>query len=454
MESTNKPPLARREPGKAEKDQAALDFLPDADEIERRPYPKSAQITVHLLTLALIVFILWAIFSEIDEVVTARGRLVTPLPNIIVQPLETSIIQSIDVRIGQIVKKGGRLATLDPTFAQADESELRTRLLSLDIQTERLQAELSGVAQPGKRGAGLDSKLQAQLAAERQANFRAQLRKMQENIAQLQAAQETNRLDQKLLAERVKNLHEMEAMQEKLVSQNYAPPLRLLEERDKRMGVERELQLAKNKERELSSQLGALQAEKSAFEKAWRQKTMEDLLTTSRDRDALGEQLLKADKRHRMVELTSPVDAVVLDIAKLSQGSVARGAEPMFTLVPLEASLEGEVQISAADIGYVKNSDHVRVKLDAFPFQKHGVVNGKLRTISEDAFRRETSQGSDGYYIGRVAMEAQTLEKMPQGARLLPGMTLSAEIVVGKRSVISYLLWPLTKMMDESIQEP
>lgn len=449
MEPTNKPPVNNLHESK----DVAVDFLPDADEIERRPYPRAARLTLHLLALALGGFLIWAALSEVDQFVVARGRLVTPLPNIVVQPLETSIIQSIDVRIGQVVKKGERLATLDPTFAEADAAELQTRLQSLDTQAQHLQAELSGARMSGQEGSS-DARLQQQLAAERQANFRAQLRKLEENMAQIRASQETNRNDQQLLTARVKNLREIEAMQEKLVNQNFAPPVRLLEEREKRLGVERELQLAKNREQELVRQLAALEAEKAAFEKSWRQKTMEELLSTSRDREALSEQVLKADKRHRMVELVSPEDAVVLEIAKLSQGSVARGAEPMFTLVPIGSALEAEVQIEAGDVGYVKNGDTARLKFDAFPFQKHGALDGHLRTISEDAFRRDAGQNAGTYYIGRIDYGEEKLEKMPAGARLLPGMTLSAEIVVGKRSVLSYLLWPMTKMMDESIREP
>ena len=120
----------------------AIEFLPDADEIERRPLPASTRITLHVLVAAFVSFIMWATFSEVDLIVVAHGRLMTPLPNLVVQPLETSIIQSIDVRNGQIVKQGERLATLDPTFTEADESQLRTRLHSLDNQLQRMELSL------------------------------------------------------------------------------------------------------------------------------------------------------------------------------------------------------------------------------------------------------------------------------------------------------------------------
>ncbi|MBI5920078.1 MAG: HlyD family type I secretion periplasmic adaptor subunit [Betaproteobacteria bacterium] len=454
MEPANKPPVDQaRQAGKGA---TVVEFLPDADEIERSPLPRLAQITLHVLLVTLVSFLIWATFSEVDLIVTARGRLVTPLPNILVQPLETAIITSLDVRVGQVVKKGERLATLDPTFAEADQSQLRTRLSSLETQSQRLEAEISGKKGLNKPDANADTKLQAQLAAERQANYRAQMTKLEQNIARLRATIDTNQRDQQMLAERVRSLKEIEAMQEKLTSMQYGSRAKLLESQDKRLEVEREMLLARSREQELRRDLAANEAEKSAFEKSWRQKTMEDMLSTSRDREDLKEQLLKADKRQMLVTLVSPADAVVLEMAKLSQGSVARGGEPMFTLVPIASDLEAEVQVDALDVGYVKLGDVAQLKFDAFPYQRHGGITAKVRTISEDAFRRDATQAHspDAFYLSRIAMNDMQLKKMPEKARLLPGMTLSAEIVVGKRSVISYLLWPLTKALDESIREP
>ncbi len=444
------------------KDETEIDFLPDADAIERSPLPRYVRSTLHMLALALLCFIVWASLSQVEKVVLAKGRLVNPLPNIVVQPLETSIIQRIEVRVGQVVKKGQLLATLDPTFAQADETQLRTRLRSLDTQTAGLRAELAG--KPGAAGSGrsdsaslADELLQAQLSGERQANFEAQKSKMEQNIARLQAGLETNKRDQVILAQRVKALREVEAMQEQLVAEQFGAKMHLLDARDRRLGVERDMILQHNKLEELGRELAAAQAERAAFNKGWRQKMMEDLLAASRDRDGVNEQLAKADKRRQLVRLVAPADGVVLEIGKLSIGSVVREAEPLFTIVPLGAELEAEVQIDSLDIGYIKPGDLAHLKIDAFPYQAHGALDGKVRTISEDAFRRDTAnpgQGLDAYYLSRVGFGAGKLKKMAPQARLLPGMTLTAEIVVGKRSVMSYLIWPLTKAMNESIREP
>lgn len=459
MEPANKPSLRRglfSKGAKRAKAKTVVEYLPDADEIERSPVPRFAQITMHVLLASFASFAIWASLSQLDQVVVAQGRLVNPLPNVVVQPLETSIIQSVDVRVGQVVKKGESLATLDATFIQADETQLRLRLTSLETQIEGFGLELSGESSRSTPAVNADTQLQANLLLERKANYKAQQMKMQETAAKLRAALTTNKHDQQLVASRLRSLKEIEAMQEKMVAQKFGAPIQLLEAQQRSKEVERDLELTVSREQEIKRELAAFESERTAFEKGWRQKTMEDLLALSRERDSVREQLQKADKRHKLVTLVAPVDAVVLDIAKLSPGSIVKEAETFFTLVPLNVALEAEVHIDSVDVGYIKLGHPVHLKLDAYPFQKHGTLDAKVRTISEDAFRRDPSakSGADAYYLSRISLDKTTLKNMIESSRLLPGMTLSAEIVVGKRSVISYLAWPLTKGMNEAIREP
>jgi hemolysin D len=438
-------------------EETEVEFLPDADAIERTPLPRYIRMTLHLLVLAFLLFILWASFSKMETVVTAHGRLVNPTSNIVVQPLETSIVQRVHVRAGQVVRQGEVLAELDPTFTQADEQQLRNRLVSLDTQVASLQAELAGTRAPAGAASAADAALQAQLSGERQANFDAQRRRLDENVQRLRAAIETNRRDQQVLSERLKSLQQIEAMQEQLVAENFGAKMQLLEARDRRLEVERSLVNGRSRDLELAKELAAAEAERAALNRGWRQKALEDLLNVTRERDSINEQLTKADKRRQMVRVTAPADAVVLEVGKLSQGSIVREAEAMFTLVPLGAKLEAEVEIDSADIGYIRPNAHVHLKLDAFPFQKHGALDGKLRTVSSDSFKREQvtpGQGTDAYYLARVEYGNSGLRNMEPGTRLLPGMTVTAEIVTGERTIMSYLLWPLTKAMDESIREP
>jgi hemolysin D len=160
-----------------------------------------------------------------------------------------------------------------------------------------------------------------------------------------------------------------------------------------------------------------------------------------------------------MVSLTAPADAVVLDLAPRSIGSIVREAERIVTLVPLNVPLEAEVSVNTRDIGRVKADDAVRVKFDAYPFQKFGTATGAIRMISRDAFTPEPQPGATQtaslpFFKALIPLADMRLNQSLELVRLLPGMTVTAEIKVGRRTVISYFLYPLIRGLDESIREP
>jgi HlyD family secretion protein len=193
---------------------------------------------------------------------------------------------------------------------------------------------------------------------------------------------------------------------------------------------------------------------------------MEDLVTKRTESARVSEALIKAARLRDLVRLTAPEDGVVLEVAKRSAGSVLREAEALITLIPSNAPLIAEIMIGSSDVGYTKPGNAVSVKVDAFAYQRHGTVQGRLASVSEASF---SSQGGDGEAQGqtqrrptmggafhrvRVELVDTKLDRMPEGARLIPGMTVSADIKVGSRSVLSYFLNPVTRGLDESMREP
>src|SRR5690606_30186855 len=150
-------------------------FLSPAEAIEHERFPWPARATLFVLIGLLVVAAAWASFARIDRIVVGRGRLITTTPTIVVQPLEPSMIRSIDVDVGQIVKKGTRLASFDPTFASSDLSQLSVRHASLDAQVARLEAELAGHEPPPATPANAEELLQLRLFQERRGNLESRL---------------------------------------------------------------------------------------------------------------------------------------------------------------------------------------------------------------------------------------------------------------------------------------
>src|ERR1051326_5761945 len=188
-------------------DPEAVRFQPHAGMIEERPLPRFARSVVYLVVALVVSAALWASLSQVDRVVTARGKLITVDPLMTVQPLETAIVHSIDVGVGDSVKAGDILATLDPTFSQSEQIADEERLGSMTAEAWRLESEIYNrpfdPTWSGDPVVGKYLRLQAAVYAHRQAEYRAAVASAEADAAKLEAALVTNRKAQSGLEERV-----------------------------------------------------------------------------------------------------------------------------------------------------------------------------------------------------------------------------------------------------------
>jgi HlyD family secretion protein len=249
---------------------------------------------------------------------------------------------------------------------------------------------------------------------------------------------------------------EMETMRNALFRSQTGSRLNYLEAQAARLRTERELHASATDLNGLQHAMRSLRAERQQFLDGWRRELLEALVKLRADRQSLEESLAKANRLNDLVVLAAPAEGLVLEVAKRSVGSILQPAEPLITMIPSDASLIAEISIGSADVGYARPGDEVAVKVDAFPYQKHGMLMGRLRSIGADSF---TSNGAGvampgAFHRGQVLLIDQTLHALPEGTHLIPGMTLSAEIKVGTRSVISYLIYPLIRGFGESLREP
>jgi hemolysin D len=301
----------------------------------------------------------WATVAKIEEFETAPGKLVTTSPRIIVQPLETSVIRAIAVSAGDVVKNGQELATLDPTFSQSDVEQIRTRLSASNAQIARLEAELAGSEYEASALANPDEILQSRLFLQRKAFYQSSLRNFDEQMARDQSTLESTRAEEQSATGRLEALSELEAMRATLLASQNGSRVNLLLSRESRLDVEGNLTRVRGKQVELMHAIETTRSERQAFIEEFRRNALELLVETRSKHTAANEELKKAELRRNMVVLTAPSDAVVLDIAQRSIGSVVREAETLFTLVPLNVPLEAEVLVEGKDVGQIADGRSV-----------------------------------------------------------------------------------------------
>ena len=435
------------------------EFQADAVEVEEKVPPRLARTTLYLIALLLASATVWACLTEIDEVAVAKGKLITTEPNIIIQPLENSVLRSVKVKVGDRVKAGEVLAVFDPTFTEADVQQLQARFNASDAMVSRLEAELGNRIYQPADPASPEQMVEAHLAAQRKAFRESRLRNLEEEIGRAQASLVKSKKEEEILLERLKGIQDIEAMRAVLLEHQTGSKLNLLQARDMRLDIEATLTRLQGAQVESGHELEKARFQRQEFIEDFTRATLESLVEARGKRDAAAEELKKAELRRRLVSLTAPSDAIVLEVAQRSAGSVMRQAEPLIILVPANVALEAEVSVSPRDIGHISQGQSAKIKFDAFPFQKHGTATGTVRTISHDAFPADSKNSEtvgEGalFYKARLSLDDTNLRSVPGDFRLLPGLSLQAEIQVGRRSVISYFLYPLLRGLDESIREP
>jgi membrane fusion protein, hemolysin D len=434
---------------------AVIDFQSDARKIDERRPPWVARATLYVLVAVIIIAGIWAAVAKVDRIVVAPGKLVTTTSTIVVQPLETSTVRSLHARVGDIVRKGDALATLDPTFSEADAGQLRGKVESLAAQIERLESELDD--RPYEpQSLDDEARLQTTIWTRRIEQNKAKLASYNQQIRHVEAEMATKSADRATLEVRLGVAKDLETIRTVLMQKELGSRINYLDAKGQRLQVEREILLAVNNMTELKEEMERFKAEKAAYLAEFRQKTAEELVLARRDHDAAVKQLDKATRRNSVTLLVAPGDAIVLEVAQRSVGSVLKEAEALYTLVPLDSPLEAEVSVEGLDVGNVETGAEARLKLEAWPFQKHGTLSGKVRTVSNDTFTPDPKKDGQQrpYYRARVEVTVTDLRDVPRSFRLIPGMAVTAEIKAGERTILSYLLYPILRGLDESIREP
>jgi HlyD family type I secretion membrane fusion protein len=417
-----------------------------------RTAPHNEHIVLYVLAGMLVLAVGLMAVVKLDRVVTGAGRIVTAAGSLYVSPFDTGIVREVHVKVGDVVKKGQVLATLDPTFTHADLLQLQQKSGSDEAAVARFEAELAGrpytfsVTDPYQS-------LQGSIWQKRQAEYRYNLADFDARIHSSESQVAQYQSDSREYEKRLKLANDVESVYQPLLEKGYVSKLQLMQATDERTEMGRLLADAQNQMSSLRQTLASLKAQRESYIQKWNSDTGTELVTVRNDLDVTRQNLQKAQKLSDLSSLDSPADAVVLKVGKVSSGSVAGsgaqtiGQDPLFTLVPLDAPVDADVNVSARDIGFIKIGDPVQLKLDAYRFMQHGTAKGVIKTISEGSFTTDDNNTP-------VSIKEVHLRNVPPDFRLIPGMTLAGDIMVGRRTILSYLVEGGLRTGSEAMREP
>lgn len=366
-----------------------LEFLPAVLEIQESPPSPVGRMIIFMIIGVFSAALLWSIFGHIDIVAVAQGKIIPSDYSKVIQPLESGIIRKIHVRDGQHVKQGDVLIELDAATTGADRDRYANEYLSALTEVARLQALIADQDgfTPPKGADPVFVKIQHNRLRDQLTEYRA-----------LQSQ-----------AEAYRNLYD----------------------------------------KQLVSRMQYLEAERARAQKA--QEHAAELAEAKTRAHSLSQELAKAETRTGQQTLTAPIDGVVQQLAVHTVGGVVTPAQQLMVIAPREGDLEVEAWIENKDIGFVNPEQEAEIKVEAFPFTRYGVIDGKVLTLSKDAVPIEKV---GLVYTARVNLAKSTIRvENDKVVNLSPGMNVTVEIKTGQRRLIEYFLSPLLQAGRESIRE-
>jgi HlyD family secretion protein len=435
-------------------------FAPDIISVQQQPPSPLPRTMLYALLALFAMILIWACVGRLDIVAVAQGKLVPQSFLKIVQPAESGIVREILVREGEEVGAGQVLVRMDARLSEADGKTLFAELHRKRLQLRRIESELAEV--PLRRQADDPADLYVQTEAQLQARRQAYLDALGAEQATLVKAQHDLKgaieIESKL-QKTVPIYRDQAESWDKLAKEGYAG--RLLAQERQRTYMENEQDLRAQTQNVASLRALITQSEKriAQITSNYRQQLQNERVETGALYHKLQQDWDKQQHRHSLLELKAPQAGIVKDLATHTPGTVVAPGTILLTLVPHEEPLVAEVWIGNADAGFVQAEQKARVKLVAYPFQKYGMLDGVVKQVGADAKEKGEATSpavksvQDAAYRALINLSSDYLESQGSRHRLVAGMQVNAEIHLGTRSVLEYLLSPVQKVAHEAGRE-
>jgi adhesin transport system membrane fusion protein len=431
--------------------EAALESAPDR--IQERDL---ASILLWVITALTVSLILWASLATVQEVVQGNGKVIPSSRLQVVSNLEGGIVGEILVKAGDRVKQGQTLLRLDDTATNADFARSDTSLDALQARAARLEAEARG--RPLVFPAALETAAPALVANERalhnaqMASFEsereiARSRLQQAERAALQAAAETSaRREALALASR-----EVVTLKP-LVEKGVEPQMSLVRAQSAERQAQSALDAAIAAERRASAGQAEARSGVRNVEQRFRATASETLASTRAEIAAQSQALPALAERVDRTDVKAPVAGIVNRVLVTTIGGSVRPGEPLVEVVPEGDTLVIEAAIKPQDISFVRVGQKANVKISAYDYSVYGSLPGVVEQIAPDAVVNERT--GESHFTIRVRTDARGLTG--DDGKLLPigvGMTAEVDVLGRDRSIMNYLLTPVTRLKDSAFRE-
>ena len=432
-----------------------LRYLSQSALIEETKPPYAVRTTLFLVSSIILILIVWAGFTKIDEIAITTGEVIPSKYVQSIQHLEGGIVSEIKVIEGELVQKGQIIITLDGTAAKQDLSALQARKLSLQYKALRLRSFINNTSPDFneiEHGNANQNLIKEQLKSfDSMVEAKEDAGKViLEQITQKEEALNGLNNQKNTLQDNIKIEEEELALKTKLNKKGHLSRFKLLQAQKQFNEIKGELHEAESETIQAQNAILEYKSRLESLESNLVDDSYRELSTVKDNIVQIEENIKKIDEQVHRLEIKSPSYGYIKALNIKTIGGVIKPGQVLVKIVPLEGKLVLETKISPKDIGYIKTGQTVKVKISSYDFSRHGTIDGILDHISATTF---IDIDGSRYYMGRVSIAQNYVGSDPKKNIIVPGMTVQADIVTGNKSILAYLLKPIHRSVTTAFTE-
>jgi membrane fusion protein, adhesin transport system len=431
------------------------EFLPDAEGVIERRHSPVAGLLIVVVALTFCGMVAWSATTEVEQVVIAAGQ-VEPAGRVkVINHPDGGRVAAVHVVEGQQVAAGAPLVSFDGEELDAKLVELTGRWQLKSIEAARLEAEVEGgelAVEPELAHARPDlvAEQRALLGSRRDAH-------RSRGEALVQTIERREKEMQSITAE-IRRLRASHALVKEqldavrgLADKGLYPRLRVVTIERQLSDLAGDIQKASAGREAAEAALAEAQSRHQALEREQRSTVLAELAAARSERDQLAEAYRRQATTSRNLVVRAPVAGIVQDIAVTGPGQSVGSNEPLMKLVPTGGGLVVEARVQNRDIGYVRVGQRVKVKVHAYDFLRYGSLAGQIEQIDADAVV-DPKTGALTYGI-MVRTETAELALEETKVQVVPGMAVDVDLLVGERTVLSYLTDRIFRLREAAFRE-
>lgn len=416
---------------------------------------KAAQYLLYIIAALVVLTLVWASLAKLDRVTRGQGWVVTSNQLQELQYLEGGIVKEILVSAGDHVEAGEVLVKLDPTQMNVAFAQGQDGFNALSAKVARLEAEAAlaplefpeGFEKAAPQAVANERQLYNARAAELAASLEIEEKKLDQRRKALDDARvafETSQEAALLAAEE----HKIMAT---LVGKGIEPQVELLRARQRDAAAKGEMQRAEIAVSRIELEIGEAEGEIWRIRKTFSAKAADELNQAKAELEELKGELPALRDKVARTDVRAPVAGVVNRVLVSTVGGVVAPGETIVELVPSEDTLLVEAKIKPSDIGFLKLGQAARVSISAYDSSLYGSLDGVIETISPDAIEDEKT--GERFYNIKVRTSGEALKSRRGDLQIHSGMAAEVAVLNGKRSVLAYIIKPMTVVSEKALRD-